>query len=132
MMKMPLFIRSVALLTSLANAGHILRRQQVTFESPGNPILGDGSMYSADPAPLVVNETVYIRTGRDEADPLRNSVVMKEWQIFEAQSPSPEGGEWILHQNVAPPQEVFSWAQPGGAYASQIVQGADGRFYLYA
>lgn len=124
---------AAASLVTFTSSNPILQRQQeVAFDSPGKPILGDGSVYSADPAPLVVNETVYILTGRDEADAQTNSFVMNEWQIFEAQSPVPSGGEWTLHENVAQPQDVFSWAQSGGAYASQIVQGADGRFYLFA
>ncbi|KAF4981152.1 hypothetical protein FZEAL_2986 [Fusarium zealandicum] len=117
---------SIALLPTLAST-----QDTITFDSPGNPILGDGSLYSADPAPLVVNDTVYILSGRDEAGPQRNDFVMNEWQIFEAKNPKPSGGPWTLHQNIAEPQDIFSWAQPGGAYASQIVQGTDGRFYMY-
>ena len=32
-----------------------------------NPIIGDGSVYSADPATLVVDDTLYIFAGRDQA-----------------------------------------------------------------
>lgn len=113
-------------------AALMLPRQALTIESGGNPILSDGSIYSADPAPFVVDSTVYILTGRDEAAPGVNSFVMNEWQIFSAESPDPAGGTWALHQSVAQPQEVFAWASSGGAYASQIVQGPDGRFYLFA
>src|SRR5271170_4478630 len=48
----------------------------------GNPILSDGSYYSADPAPVVAGDTLYILAGRDEAPPNRNDFVMNEWQIF--------------------------------------------------
>jgi hypothetical protein len=109
-----------------------LRRQTTTFTSTGNPILADGSVYSADPAPIVVNETVYILSGRDEAGATENGFIMNEWQIFEAQSPDPSGGSWSLHQKVAQPHSVFSWAKTGTAYAGQIVQGANGKFYMYA
>lgn len=115
-----------------ASVAALVRRQQTSFESPGNPILGDGSLYSADPAPFVVDDTVYILAGRDEANPTTNDFIMNEWEIFEATNPDPAGGTWTVHQNVARPQSVFSWAQSGGAYASQILQGTDGRFYLYA
>lgn len=117
---------------SLATANPILSRQVETFESDGNPILSDGSIYSADPAPFTVGDTVYILTGRDEADTGVNSFIMNEWQIFEAAKPDPAGGTWTLHRDVAQPQSVFAWAQTGGAYASQIVEGPDGRYYLFA
>ena len=133
MKKTPISRLATASLVSVASGNQVIRRQeQVTFDSPGNPILGDGSVYSADPAPFVVNETVYILCGLDEADPQTNDFVMNEWQIFEAQNPDPSGGEWTLHENVAQPQDIFAWASSGGAFASQIVQGADGRFYMFA
>ncbi|KAF5022198.1 hypothetical protein F66182_5785 [Fusarium sp. NRRL 66182] len=105
--------------------------QALTFESTGNPILADGTVYTADPAPLVVNDTVYILAGRDEADERTNDFVMRQWELYEARNPKPSGGSWTLHQNIARPQDIFSWAQPGGAYASQVVQGKNGKFYLY-
>ncbi|KAL9944975.1 hypothetical protein D7B24_001411 [Verticillium nonalfalfae] len=107
-------------------------RQTETFVSDGNPILSDGSIYSADPAPFVVNDTVYILSGRDEAPPTTNAFIMNEWQLFSAQSPDPAGGEWTLQRAVARPEALFAWADSGGAYASQIIQGADGRFYFFA
>ncbi|KAI1270329.1 glycosyl hydrolase [Xylariaceae sp. FL1019] len=123
----------VSALASTAVAVSVQRRQITTFTSAGNPILADGSVYSADPAPLVVNDTVYILSGHDTAGATVNSFVIPDWQIFEAQSPSPTGNSsWTLHQNIAQPQTVFSWAAAGTAYAGQIVQGADKRYYLYA
>ncbi|KAH6683638.1 glycosyl hydrolase family 43 protein [Plectosphaerella plurivora] len=129
---------SLRRLAAAALAGNALanplrsRQDSTVFTSDGNPILSDGSVYSADPAPFVVNETVYVLTGHDEAPPGVNDFIMNEWQIFEAVAPKPEGGEWTLHRGVASPQNVFAWANPGGAYASQIVPGPDGRYYLYA
>lgn len=104
----------------------------VTFVSDGNPILSDGSIYSADPAPIVVNDTIYIFSGRDEAPADDNSFVMNEWQIFETKTATPAGGDWTLHRDVAEPQSLFQWASAGTAYASQVVLGTDGRYYLYA
>ncbi|KAM0278197.1 hypothetical protein ACHAQH_005310 [Verticillium albo-atrum] len=109
-----------------------LRRQTERLLSDGNPILSDGSIYSADPAPFVVNNTVYILTGRDEAPPTTNAFIMNEWQLFSAEDPDPAGGEWTLQRAVARPEAMFAWANSGGAYASQIVQGVDGRFYFFA
>ncbi|TDZ32192.1 Xylosidase/arabinosidase [Colletotrichum spinosum] len=126
---------ATSLLVQPLNAGLIpVRRQSqsTTFKSTGNPILADGSVYSADPAPLVVNDTLYILSGRDAAGPAENGFVMNEWQIFEAKNPDPAGADWTLHRDVAQPESIFSWATAGTAYASQIVQGPDGKFYLYA
>ncbi|KAI3394494.1 hypothetical protein diail_2628 [Diaporthe ilicicola] len=109
-----------------------VRQTTNTFTSTGNPILADGSIYSADPAPLVVNDTVYIVAGRDEAGPDENSFIMNQWQIFECKNATPSGGEWTLHQDIAEPQTLFKWASQGTAYASQIVLGPDGRYYLYS
>lgn len=106
--------------------------QITSFTSTGNPILADGSIYSADPAPLVINSTVYILSGRDEAGATENNFIMNQWQIFEAENPSPSGGSWKLHRDVAQPHSLFAWASTGTAYAGQIVQAANGKFYMYA
>ena len=49
-------------------SGQGVPRPQV-IHSSGNPILSDGSYYSADPAPMVAGDTLYILAGRDEAAP---------------------------------------------------------------
>lgn len=94
-----------------------------------NPLLGDGSVYSADPATLVVDDTLYVYAGRDEAGPTTNDFIMNEWQSFS--TTDVEGGEWEHHPALMRPEQVFSWATPGRAYAGQVVQGADDRFYWY-
>jgi hypothetical protein len=94
-----------------------------------NPLIGDGSVYSADPATLVVDDTLYVYAGRDEAGPTTNDFIMNEWQSFS--TADVEGGQWEHHPALMRPEQVFSWATPGRAYAGQVVQGADGRFYWY-
>ncbi|KAL0931123.1 xylosidase arabinosidase [Colletotrichum truncatum] len=126
---------ATSLLVQPLHASVIPARRQstsITFKSTGNPILADGSVYSADPAPLVVNDTLYIISGRDVSASWDNSFNMNQWQIFESKNPDPAGAEWTLHSDVVQPENVFSWARSGFAYASQIVQGPDGKFYLYA
>jgi hypothetical protein len=100
------------------------------IQGSGNPILSDGSYYSADPAPVVVGETLYILAGRDEAPPNRNDFIMNEWQIFATKDV--ESHIWQHYPGIARPETVFAWSKAGHAYAGQIVQGPDGRFYLYA
>lgn len=100
------------------------------IHSKGNPILSDGSYYSADPAPIVVGDTLYILAGRDEAAPNVNDFVMNEWQIFATKNVASK--KWMHYPGILRPESVFAWSTPGHAYAGQIVQGADKRFYLYA
>ncbi|KAJ9144232.1 Glycoside hydrolase family 43 [Pleurostoma richardsiae] len=108
------------------------QNQSIVFRSDGNPILADGSYYSADPGPIVVNNTLYIVAGHDTADPNENAFVINDWELFVGESPDPGGSEWTLYPNITRPEEMFSWAAVGTAYASQIVVGPDGRFYLYS
>ena len=100
------------------------------IHSRGNPILSDGSYYSADPAPIVVGDTLYILAGRDEAPPNRNDFVMNEWQIFATKDVASH--VWLHYPDILRPETVFAWSKPGHAYAGQIVEGPDHRFYLYA
>lgn len=96
-----------------------------------NPILADGADYTSDPAPLVVGGKMYILTGRDMAKPGVNDFVMPEWQMLEAHG-NPMSGDWTHYPHFLKPDGVFTWATPGRAYAAQIVQGPNGKFYLYA
>lgn len=98
--------------------------------SRGNPILSDGSFYSADPAPIVVGDTLYILAGRDEAPPTVNDFIMPEWELFATKNVASK--QWRFYPGILRPEQVFAWAKPGRAYAGQIVQGTDKRFYLYA
>ncbi|KAF2428984.1 Arabinanase/levansucrase/invertase [Tothia fuscella] len=102
----------------------------ISFRIPGNPILADGKYYSADPAPFVANDTLYICAGRDEAPNGVNDFRMNEWQILA--TPNPSTNEWTHFPSIAKPEALFSWAIRGKAYAAQVVPGLDGRFYLYA
>lgn len=98
--------------------------------APGNPILADGRYYSTDPAPIVDGDTLWILAGRDEAPAGVNDFIMNEWQLLSTTDPA--SGRWTHYPAIARPEAVFAWAEPGRAYAGQIVKGRDGRFYLYA
>ena len=117
-------------------AGTDAAARQPTLEArivraPSNPILSDGTDYTADPAPLVVGGKFYIITGRDTASPGVNDFKMPEWQMLET-STDPMAGRWLHYPHFLKPERVFKWAAPGRAYAAQIVQGPNGKFYLYA
>ncbi|MEG3175770.1 family 43 glycosylhydrolase [Sphingomonas sp. RB3P16] len=106
-----------------------LAAQEVVY-SKGNPILADGRSYSTDPAPFVVDDTLWILAGRDEAPAGVNDFIMNEWQLLSTKDPA--AGEWLHYPAIARPETLFRWAEPGRAYAGQIVRGGDGKFYLYA
>ena len=101
-----------------------------TITSAGNPIVADGSYYLADAAPLVVDDTLYIYGGHDEAEPQQAGFEMHEYGVLA--STDPEGESWDLYEENLRPGEVFDWATGNAAYAGQVVAGEDGRFYFYA
>ncbi|MER7282854.1 family 43 glycosylhydrolase [Dactylosporangium sp. NPDC000244] len=100
-----------------------------TFTHQGNPILADGSYYSADPAPLVAGDDLYIYTGHDQAGPTTNDFQMNEWGAF--RTSDVQSGQWTHYPSLARPETLFAWATAGRAYAGQVVQGPDGRYYWY-
>jgi len=78
-------MKHVACCLTLALLGGCISLRSQTprvIHSKGNPILADGQYYSADPAPLVVGDTLYILAGRDEAPSDVNDFVMQEWQLL--------------------------------------------------
>lgn len=93
---MRLFSRVVVLACGLslasAPACAVQPPQGTQLHAPGNPILADGSEYSADPAPLVADGKLYIIAGRDTAAPNLNAFVMPGWQLFVSSDPA--SGEW--------------------------------------
>jgi len=100
------------------------------IHAPGNPIMADGRYYSTDPAPVVLGDRLWILTGRDVAPVGVNDFIMPEWQLLETRDP--QSGDWTHYPAIARPETVFRWAEPGRAYAGQIVRGGDGRLYMYA
>jgi len=92
-----------------------------------NPIVTH--IYTADPAALVHDGRMYVYTGRDEASPTQNNFVMREWHAFSSTSPSTDPEDWEHHGAVLSLDD-FAWANQN-AWASEVVQGPDGRFYYY-
>src|SRR6059036_3824994 len=84
--------------------------QQIT--PAGNPIVTD--VYTADPAALVVGDTVYLYTGHDEAKPPHEGYVMHEWLCFS----SPDMIHWTERGSPLNVKD-FAWAK-GDAWASQV------------
>ncbi|MGO1267117.1 MAG: family 43 glycosylhydrolase, partial [Microbacterium gubbeenense] len=101
-----------------------------TIVSPGNPIIADGSLYTADAAPLVVDDTLYIHAGHDEAAPDEAGFNMRDYSVLATNDPA--SGSWDLYSENLAPGDVFDWSTGNAAYAGQVVTGADGRYYWYA
>jgi hypothetical protein len=80
----------------------------VAVHAAHNPILSDGRYYSTDPAPLVVGDTLYILTGRDEAAPGVNDFIMNEWQMLSTRDVA--SGDWAFYPAMLRPEKVFAWA----------------------
>ncbi|MFT7838004.1 glycoside hydrolase family 43 protein [Saccharothrix sp. BKS2] len=87
-----------------------------------NPIIT--SYYTADPAPLVVGNTMYVYAGRDEAPSGGTNFQMREWRVLS----STDAATWTDHgarANIA----TFPWAG-ADAWASEV-EPRDGRYYWY-
>lgn len=102
-----------------------------TITSAGNPIIADGSLYTADAAPLVgADGRLYVYTGHDEAGPQVGTFVMNDYEILATDDVA--SGQWDVYEHAMDPGDVFSWATGNNAYAGHTTIGADGRYYWYA
>jgi beta-xylosidase len=88
-----------------------------------NPIIQN--IYTADPAPLVYNGTVYLYTGHDE-NAATNSYLMRDYRCYS----STDMVNWTDH-GVVLDVTAFSWAsQTDNANAAQVIY-RNGTFYYY-
>ena len=91
-----------------------------------NPIIQ--TRYTADPAPMVYNDTVFLYTSHDENDagPGMGKFLMKDWLLYT----SADMVNWTDHGVIASLKN-FAWAkQDNGAWAPQCIE-RNGKFYLY-
>ncbi len=87
----------------------------------GNPLFRDS--FTADPAPLVVGDTLYVYAGRDEAKE-GEMFNMTAWLCYSTKDMK----RWTAHGAIMKPTD-FKWATRD-AWAAQVVQ-KNGKFYLY-
>lgn len=93
------------------------------FPLIANPIIT--SMYTADPAPMVYEDTLYLYTTHDEQT-TSNFFTMYDWQLFSTK----DMVNWKEHGAVAS-LKSFAWTdKTNGAWAPQCVE-RNGKFYLY-
>lgn len=85
-----------------------------------NPIIQ--TIYTADPAPLVHNDTVWLYTGHDEDS--STWFTMKDWRLFS----TTDMVNWT-HHGAPLSVKSFSWAQKD-AWAGQCIF-RNGKFYWY-
>jgi hypothetical protein len=86
-----------------------------------NPIIRD--TFTADPAPLVVGDTLYLYVGHDQA-PREQMFDMREWLVYSTQDMK----TWTAHPPVMNVKD-FKWAR-ADAWAAQAIE-KNGRFYFY-
>jgi len=103
-------------------------KQEVAVNTPqkelaiNNPIIRD--KFTADPAAMVYNDTVYLYAGHDEAPDNFNFYKMNEWLVYS----STDMVNWEEHPVPLNTSE-FKWAS-GEAWAAQVIE-RNGMFYWY-
>ncbi len=88
----------------------------------GNPVIKD--KFTADPAALVHDGTVYLYAGHDEAPNDFHFYRMNEWLVYS----STDMVNWKEHPVPLKPAD-FKWAK-GDAWAAEVIE-KDGKFYWY-
>ena len=87
-----------------------------------NPIVQTN--YTADPAPMVHNGTVYLYTSHDEDNTVKNFFTMNDWRCYS----STDMVNWTDHGAVLS-YKTFDWSR-GDAWAGQCIY-RNGKFYYY-
>lgn len=113
---------------SLKNLSGILSAVTLVAAAAGTSCFADNPIiqtkFTADPAPIVVGDTVYLITSHDEDD--ARGFHMRDWLCYSSQ----DMVNWTDHGTIAS-LATFPWAVQGNdAWAPQVAQ-RDGKFYLY-
>jgi len=89
-----------------------------------NPIVQ--TYYTADPAPMVHNDTVYLFTSHDEDETVKNFFTMYDWRCYS----TTDMVNWTDHGAIASLKN-FAWMdKTNGAWAPQCIE-RNSKFYLY-
>ncbi|KAK0382875.1 hypothetical protein NLU13_8791 [Sarocladium strictum] len=111
-------MRSIGLLGGLLSLAGVF----VTTVRGDNPIVQTD--FTADPAPIVYNDRLYVFTSHDEDDTSSGFFNMKNWRLFS----TVDMANWLDH-GIPMTLSTFSWASKD-AWAGQVVQ-RNNRFYYY-
>ncbi len=87
-----------------------------------NPIVQ--TMYTADPAPLIYRDTLFLFVGHDEDDAPSNTYLMREYHLFS----TTDMVNWT-DQGAALRTSAIGWSA-GDASAAQVIE-RNGKFYFY-
>lgn len=90
-----------------------------------NPVVQ--TKFTADPAPMVYSNTVYLFTSHDEDD--ARGFTMYNWLCFS----TTDMANWTDHGiigGVRDPYKTFKWSDGNNAWAPQCIE-RKGKFYLY-
>lgn len=123
-MKKITFILTVLIILS----GCAQKDAKPTFQNSGNPLIKN--KFTADPAPLVHDGTLYLYVGHDEYYEGQDSASggkefnITEWLCYSTQDMQ----TWTDHGVVLKPTD-FEWGV-GEAWASQVIE-HQGKFYYY-
>lgn len=102
-----------------SNGGFVIAAKPA---KPNRPIIQ--TSYTADPAPMVHDGTVYLYTSHDEDD--ADGFKMYDWLLYT----STDMVNWTAHGAVASLKD-FKWnKRENGAWAIQVVE-RNGKFYMY-
>lgn len=116
----------ILILVALAIAASmILWRKDMmskTFESRTNPIIKD--IYTADPAPMVYGDRLYLFTTHDEDELVNDFYTMNDWRCFSTE----DMVHWTDHGCIFSLDDI-EWAD-SRAWAPQCIE-RNGKFYLY-
>lgn len=94
----------------------------ISIASAQNPIIKE--IFTADPAPIVFNDTLFLYTGHDTASISATNYKMPDWYVFS----TTDMVNWKNHGSCLSPK-TFSWAT-GDAYAAQCIY-HKGKFYWF-
>ena len=84
------------------------------------------SKFTADPAPMVYQDTVFLYTTHDEDDARGYEFKMKDWLLYT----STDMVNWQDHGAVASLKDFKWYDGDNGAWAEQVIE-RNGKFYMY-
>ncbi len=116
-------LRPLLLIAGLgAVAPPSLPADDFAFVAEGNPLITH--KFTADPAALVVGDTLWLYTGHDKEGNQRG-YQMKDWCVFSTKDLK----HWVEHETPLTIKD-FSWDKTDDAYAAHTVE-KDGKYYWY-
>ncbi len=111
--RMNRYVQLIAFIALAAVAGQCLGN---------NPIFSD--VFTADPAAMVVGDTVYVYIGHDNAKE-GQFFTMPDWRCYS----SKDMKTWTPHGSIMRPED-FKFARPDVAWAAHMIE-KDGKYYFY-